>query len=894
MTMLKTAHPHFIHRRWLNVCACLGFFIVLLVILLFSMQKPAWSQVAPDAFSCADVSQISQDECQALVALYNSTGGTTSIAMTTWLQPDSLPCSWSGITCADGHVTEIQLLRAGLNGVIPPELGNLTSLQTLNLSENYLAGSIPLELGRLLQLIHLNLSHNQLSGAIPSSLGKLSHLKYFNLQFNQLSSSIPATLTVEMTDLQEIWLDRNLLTGTVPMAFSLLANLETLHLYRNALQGDVPPGFNKVGSSLIPPKKLDLDLSYNRLSCADKDVCDFLNTHERDWADSQTVPPTNNQVTNTGATTATFTWNLIPFRLEAGNYQVSVSTSPVNMNPMATTASKLDASVTVTNLCPNTTYYFALRTHTPADAARDQKNDLLSAWSQRKPFTTAPRGDLKLLSIYMLAFDNDLDRAYEPLLQALEAATAQDTSKVAVILADRNGAADTQILVVQCGKRESFTAGLPSPTDFRVLDANLHEYNMTDPAQLAAFLKWARFTYPAPQSLVTYISHGVPLAPAVDISKYLSSTTGSQPDPHNIFAVPSGQYIHDSPGQVTDEHPTPSLISPYALTIALRDATDNGAHPFTVLDIVHCFGGTLEELYELSNPEGKPIAETIVSSPSYAYSGPELLRRALLAVQPGQTARQMAAAMVDAYHQALIDASTSAVEHPHLMTAVVPTQTILLKSDVDNLAQALMNSFAMSPTITMNKVINVDQTVAKFNTTTCDGGEKLPLKADFSLDAKDGLSDLADLATKLGVEFSQTREVQLAAANVADQIKQTIIASARAPGKPYFDYRSDPKPNWPFDDTARYQGIAIYADFQGVTDTIGNTYIGWQAHWYTSTNDSGDNPYPYAFVRIGGVTWADVLHRFWENRTQHVKTVICTTMLPDALSYKRFLPVVVK
>jgi len=36
-----------------------------------------------------------------------------------------------------------------LSGEIPPEIGELTALETLNLSENKLTGSIPSELGNL-------------------------------------------------------------------------------------------------------------------------------------------------------------------------------------------------------------------------------------------------------------------------------------------------------------------------------------------------------------------------------------------------------------------------------------------------------------------------------------------------------------------------------------------------------------------------------------------------------------------------------------------------------------------------------------------------------------------------------------------------------------------------
>jgi Leucine-rich repeat (LRR) protein len=49
-------------------------------------------------------------------------------------------------------------------------MGNLSSLNTLDLSHNDLEGSIPPELGQLVELNFLNLGFNDLSGSIPEQL----------------------------------------------------------------------------------------------------------------------------------------------------------------------------------------------------------------------------------------------------------------------------------------------------------------------------------------------------------------------------------------------------------------------------------------------------------------------------------------------------------------------------------------------------------------------------------------------------------------------------------------------------------------------------------------------------------------------------------------------------
>ncbi len=81
-----------------------------------------------------------------------------------------------------------------LNGVIPPELGSLSNLWGLFLSNTQLTGPIPPELGNLSNLDQLLIDDNQLTGEIPSELGKLSNLRYLTVHDNQLTGCIPTVL----------------------------------------------------------------------------------------------------------------------------------------------------------------------------------------------------------------------------------------------------------------------------------------------------------------------------------------------------------------------------------------------------------------------------------------------------------------------------------------------------------------------------------------------------------------------------------------------------------------------------------------------------------------------------------------------------------------------------
>lgn len=93
-------------------------------------------------FGCGAVTEIPQTECEALVALYDSTNGPGWTGSTGWLSTNT-PCTWRGVSCSSGHVTNIDLADNQLSGSIPPELGNLANLQSLYLSYNQLRGALP-------------------------------------------------------------------------------------------------------------------------------------------------------------------------------------------------------------------------------------------------------------------------------------------------------------------------------------------------------------------------------------------------------------------------------------------------------------------------------------------------------------------------------------------------------------------------------------------------------------------------------------------------------------------------------------------------------------------------------------------------------------------------------
>ena len=126
----------------------------------------------------------------ALVSLYHATGGPDWAESENWLTDTPLD-EWYGVEVnARGRVTRLDLTSNGLTGEVPAAaLADLEYLNSLNLRgltrweehqgrtiTNQLRGAIPPELGNLVNLQSLNLANNQLTGEIPPELGNLGRV----------------------------------------------------------------------------------------------------------------------------------------------------------------------------------------------------------------------------------------------------------------------------------------------------------------------------------------------------------------------------------------------------------------------------------------------------------------------------------------------------------------------------------------------------------------------------------------------------------------------------------------------------------------------------------------------------------------------------------------------
>ncbi|KAG6595660.1 Polygalacturonase inhibitor, partial [Cucurbita argyrosperma subsp. sororia] len=180
-------------------------------------------------------------------------------------------CTWYSVACHPTTHRVISLIILAddkISGQIPPEVGDLSFLQTLMLHKlPNLNGPIQPTIANLSHLKSLDLSWNNLSGSLPSFLGSLKNLTLLNLSFNNLTGTIPSSLS-QLPNLGSLHLDRNKLTGQIPDSFGLEggawmlfgANKTTqiVDLSRNLLE------FNL--SEVVFPRSLTtLDLNHNKI-----------------------------------------------------------------------------------------------------------------------------------------------------------------------------------------------------------------------------------------------------------------------------------------------------------------------------------------------------------------------------------------------------------------------------------------------------------------------------------------------------------------------------------------------------------------------------------------------------------------------------------------------------
>ncbi|KAF9622974.1 hypothetical protein IFM89_035689 [Coptis chinensis] len=215
---------------------------------------------------------IQSDDLQVLMKLKESLEQSdTNNAFESWKLGAS-PCNFSGIFCnANRFVMEIELSQKNLDGNLPfdticqlqsleklslgnnsltgiitDDLKNCTKLQSLDISNNSFEGTVP-ELSSLSELNYLRLEGNRFTGQFPwKSLENLSSLAYLSVGDNQFDISPFPLEVLKLKKLYRLYLTKCNLEGRIPLGLGDLTEMKNLELSGNHLTGEIPEDIVKL------------------------------------------------------------------------------------------------------------------------------------------------------------------------------------------------------------------------------------------------------------------------------------------------------------------------------------------------------------------------------------------------------------------------------------------------------------------------------------------------------------------------------------------------------------------------------------------------------------------------------------------------------------------------
>ncbi|CAL5214332.1 unnamed protein product [Lathyrus oleraceus] len=190
----------------------------------------------------------------------NETSSSSSHPLSSWSH-NSSPCNWTGVLCdtRNQRVTALDLSGFGLSGNLSPYIGNISSLQSLQLQDNQLTGFIPNQITNLNNLRVLNLSSNRFEGMLLSNLTNLNELNTLDLSSNKIVSRIPEDIGT-LKKLQVLKLGRNSFHGSIPAALGNISSLRNISFGTNSLSGWIPSDLGRLHSLI------ELDLTLNNLT----------------------------------------------------------------------------------------------------------------------------------------------------------------------------------------------------------------------------------------------------------------------------------------------------------------------------------------------------------------------------------------------------------------------------------------------------------------------------------------------------------------------------------------------------------------------------------------------------------------------------------------------------
>ncbi|PWA50655.1 leucine-rich repeat protein kinase family protein [Artemisia annua] len=137
------------------------------------------------------------------------------------------------------RVTRIVCNSRRLRGSISPEIGKLTELKELSLSNNHLVKNIPLEITKCKKLEVLDLKNNRFSGRVPLGISSFVRLRILDLSSNKFTGDLG--FLKYFPNLEKLSLANNMFIGKVPASLRSFRNLRFFNVSGNSfLEGPIP------------------------------------------------------------------------------------------------------------------------------------------------------------------------------------------------------------------------------------------------------------------------------------------------------------------------------------------------------------------------------------------------------------------------------------------------------------------------------------------------------------------------------------------------------------------------------------------------------------------------------------------------------------------------------
>lgn len=225
---------------------------------------------------CELVTDLTREQCDAIVALYIDTNGSgwsdKTNRLGVWDTTPTTACDRYWVSCNpnDGEVTsiyEIDLEENNLSGVIPVQMSGLIDIRYLYLGDNQIAGIETWAFAWENNLAELALDNNHLTNIASGMFNGLSSLAYLyinnnlitdigdgafngmsNLTILNLENNHIATIASgafnDLSSLSQMYLHNNMLTGIDDTTFRGLSNLNLLYLSNNQIATIASGAFN--------------------------------------------------------------------------------------------------------------------------------------------------------------------------------------------------------------------------------------------------------------------------------------------------------------------------------------------------------------------------------------------------------------------------------------------------------------------------------------------------------------------------------------------------------------------------------------------------------------------------------------------------------------------------